>query len=809
MRDFRKTAEPSGQARTAKGRKLIFVVQKHAASRLHWDFRLEWQGTLRSWAVPKGPSLDPSDRRLAVEVEDHPIAYAKFSGDIPKGQYGAGHVDIWDNGTWKPLEDFASGLKKGHLEFEMFGKKLRGRWHLVRTRLVGKQQQWLLMKGKDEHARPRREAPKLRSRRSTGASGNALPRTLRPQLATLVDKVPGDDGWVYELKYDGVRLLVRCDGEDIRAISRNGIDWTHRIGPVVTALAALKLEQTWLDGELIAIDERGRSDFSLLQHVMEQGRIGELQYCLFDILFDRGEDIRGLPLSERKVRLDAALAKLPARGPLRLADQIQSESAKLLTRVCNQHLEGLVAKRIESLYRGDRSPDWLKIKCHREQEFVVGGASYMPGRDTGTFSSLLVGVKTKQGLKYVGRVGSGFNAKARAEWHERAGELARKANPFDVLPEKRPGEIFHWMKPQLVIQVAFADWTQGGILRQPRYLGLRQDRDPKTVTREEPVPTEQVIGKASKPKRGKRKAATRPEAEDRGPMNVRLTHPDRILFPRDGITKLQLAEYFAAVGEAALPHYEDRPLSILRNTHGTQPFFQKHFLEKSSAGLRIVQIPNADKDPDFVVCDSVEGLLHLAQVGAVELHSWGARLPRPTHADRLTFDLDPGDGLPYAPLRDAALAVRKLMQDLGLESWVKTTGGKGLHVVVPLGRPLPDWDTAKQFARSVTLFMERLAPTMFTSRTGERNRKNKIFVDYLRNGFGATAVAAFSPRWRPGVGVSTPVSWDEIDEDIRGTVFNIHNVPARIAKQRKDPWKGYWDAKQTLTKSAIRKMAEK
>jgi bifunctional non-homologous end joining protein LigD len=844
-RDFKKTAEPTHQARGKAGKQLIFVVQKHAASRLHWDFRLEWQGTLRSWAVPKGPSLDPADRRLAVEVEDHPIAYATFEGDIPKGQYGGGHVDIWDNGTWQPIADFDKGLKKGHLEFEMFGKKLRGRWHLVRTRMVGKAQQWLLMKGKDEHARmaadadvidagladqPKRlpklvkpaappkpaarakAAPKPRSGKSRGVRGHALPATLKPQLATLVDKAPGDDGWVYELKYDGVRLLTRCDGADVRAISRNGIDWTHKIGPVAEALAKLELDGVWVDGELIVTDPNGRSDFSLLQHTLEQGRFEELQYCIFDLLYSRGEDLRGLPLSERKTRLDATFAKLPADGPLRLADQIHSDSNQLLARVCNQHLEGLVAKRIDSVYRGDRSPDWLKVKCHREQEFVVGGASFMPGRGTGTFSSLLVGVKSGKSLKYVGRVGGGFNADERAEWQQRAKKLELKHSPFDNLPEKRSGEIFHWMKPELVIQVAFADWTHGGILRQPRYLGMRQDRDPKTVVREEPAHTEDVVKTktgAGRGKQGKSSKAAKPAAADKGPRGARLTHPDRILFPHDGVTKLELAEYFAAVGDVALPHYQDRPLSILRNTHGTQPFFQKHFLDKSSAGLRIVQIPNADKDPDFVVCDSVEGLLHLAQVGAVELHSWGARMPRPTHADRLTLDLDPGAELPYPPLRDAALAIRKLLEDLGLESWVKTTGGKGLHVVVPLTKPLPDWDTAKEFTRGITRFMERLAPTMFTSKTGEKNRKKKIFVDYLRNGFGATAVAAFSPRWRPGVGVSTPVSWDEIDDDIRGTHFNIHNVPARIAKQRKDPWAGYWKCTQSLTKSILTAMARK
>jgi bifunctional non-homologous end joining protein LigD len=837
-RNFRKTAEPSEKIRAgkARGKQLIFVIQKHAARRLHWDFRLEWGGTLRSWAVPKGPSLDPADKRLAVEVEDHPIAYAKFEGDIPQGQYGSGHVDIWDKGTWEPVGDVDKGLKKGHLEFAMHGGKLTGKWHLVRTRMQGKQQQWLLMKSHDEAARPggtadvidagdemlaappieekhhahKRATPrtartKTRDTRPARRKAGALPRSLKPMLATLVDSVPGDEGWVYELKYDGIRLLSRCDGKDVRCISRNGIDWTHKIGPIVSALADQDLDGAWLDGELIVTDPNGKSDFSLLQHMLEQRRLEELRYCVFDVLYLDGKDLRESPLSERKTRLDAALGKLPPKGPLRLADQIHSDSAQLLARVCNQHLEGLVAKRIDSPYVGDRSANWLKVKCHQEQEFVVGGAAFVPGRGTGTFSSLLVGVKSGKGLKYVGRVGGGFGAAERRDWHDRAGKLARKQSPFDNLPERRPGEVWKWMKPELVIQVAFQDWTHGGVLRQPRYLGLRQDKDPKTVLREEPAHTEDVVkSKNTKPGAGspKKRAESPRKAEDAtqvGPQ--KLTHPDRVLYPNDGVTKLQLAEYFAAVGDVAMPHYQDRPLSILRNAHGSQPFFQKHFLEKSSGGLRIVRIPNADKDPDFVVCDSVEGLLHLAQVGAVELHSWGAVIPKPTHADRLTFDLDPGAGLPYAPIREAAVAVRKLLQDRGLESWVKTTGGKGLHVVAPLTKPLPDWDTAKEFALGITRFMEKLAPTMFTSKTGEKNRKNKIFIDYLRNGFGATAVAAYSPRWRPGVGVSTPVSWDEIDEDIRGTHFNIHNVPDRVAKQRKDPWANYWKTTQTLKKS--------
>ncbi len=843
-RDFRKTAEPmheSRAARPAKAKALIFVVQKHAARRLHWDFRLQWEGTLRSWAVPKGPSLDPAVKRLAVEVEDHPIAYAKFEGDIPKGEYGGGHVDIWDRGTWQPVEDFAKGLKKGHLSFELSGRKLRGRWHLVRTRMQGKQPQWLLMKSGDAEARvgadadvidagqaddPKRllrrpaakralaraqaaDIPKPRTTKSTGTRGSALPASIKPMLATLVDAVPGDAGWVYELKYDGVRLLSRCEADDVRCISRNGLDWTNKVPPIVEALAKLRLAGAWVDGELIVTDPNGRSDFSLLQHILEQRRLDELKLCVFDLLYYNGQDLRDLPLSQRKAKLDAAFAKLPADGVIRLADQIHSDSAGMLARVCNQHLEGLIAKKVDSPYRGARSPDWLKIKCHREQEFVVGGAAFLPGRGTGTFSSLLVGVKSGKGLRYAGRVGGGFSAAERAEWRARVQQLETKQSPFDRLPEKRSGEIWHWMKPRLVIQVAFADWTQDGILRQPRYLGIRQDRDPKTVVREEPAHTSDVVksgaGSGKSGKSGKRAR----KSSDTEIAGTRLTHPERVLFPHDGITKQQLAEYFAAVGKTAMPHYQDRPLSILRNTHGAQPFFQKHFLEQSSAGLRVVKIPNADKDPDFVVCDAPEGLLHLAQVGAVELHSWGAVMPRPTHADRLTFDLDPGAGLAYPPLRDAALAIRKLMQDLGLDSWVKTTGGKGLHVVVPLTKPLPDWDTAKEFTRNVTRFMERLAPTLFTSKTGEKNRKQKIFVDYLRNGFGATAVAAYSPRWRPGVGVSTPVAWDEIDQDIRGTHFNIHNVPDRVAKQRKDPWHGYWKATQALTRAMIQEMAKK
>lgn len=848
-RDFTKTAEPAGKSLAARGKQRIFVVQKHAARRLHWDFRLEWEGTLRSWAVPNGPSLDPEDKRLAVEVEDHPIAYASFEGDIPKGQYGGGHVDIWDNGTWQPVGDFAKGLKKGHLEFEMFGKKLAGRWHLVRTRMQGKQPNWLLMKSHDAAARPgadadtidagaatgreltvvapiaekhgRRKAvasataPKPRSRKSKGARGKALPATLKPQLATLVDEVPGDDGWVYELKYDGIRLLCRVDGDEVRCISRNGLDWTKKVAPIVDALASLGLDGAWLDGELIVTDPNGRSDFSLLQHTLEQKRLDELQFCIFDALYLDGEDLRGEPLTERKARIDAALAELPHDGPLRLADQIHSNSAQMMARVCNQHLEGLIAKRFDSVYKGDRSPDWLKIKCRREQEFVVGGASYIESRGTGEWSSLLVGVKGRDRVKYCGRVGGGFSAAERRDWQKRIDKFAQKESPFDRQPEKRSGEKWIWMKPELVIQVAFQDWTVDGILRQPRYLGVREDRDPNTVVREEPAHTDSVVqktgaGSAKRQKPSRRKAqpaakVTRatPKGGDVLVGRQRLTHPDRVLYPQDGITKLQLAEYFAAVGEIAMPHYRDRPLSILRNTHGSQPFFQKHFLEESAAGLKVVKIPNADKDPDFVVCQSPEGLLHLVQVGAVELHSWGAVIPKPTLADRLTFDLDPGADLPYAQIREAALVVRKLLQEHGLESWVKTTGGKGLHVVAPLTKPLPDWDAAKEFARSVTVFMEKLAPTMFTSKTGEKNRKNKIFIDYLRNGFGATAVAAFSPRWRPGVGVSTPVAWDEIDDDIRGTHFDIHNVPDRIAKQRKDPWAAYWKATQKLPKEPL------
>jgi bifunctional non-homologous end joining protein LigD len=648
-----------------------------------------------------------------------------------------------------------------------------------------------------------------RRARAKRTPGKAAPASMRAQLATLVDRVPGNDGWAYELKYDGVRLLCRCDGAKVRCFSRNGIEWTHKVPPIVDALMALRLPGAWIDGELIATDAAGRSDFSLLQHVLEQKRLSELSYCAFDLTWFDGEDLRRQPLARRKATLATAFAKLPAKSPLRLSAQLHGDSAQLLARTCARNLEGLIAKRVDSTYSGTRSPDWLKIKCHREQEFVVGGAAFLPGRGTGTFSSLLVGTKAGSRLKYAGRVGGGLSTDERAAWRARMRKYESKTSPFDRHPDKRAGEIWHWMKPRFVIQVAFQDWTQDGILRQPRYLGLREDKDPASVKREVPAPTEEVVKKKPAARSSKRNQMPTAAIGNVAVGSQKLTHPDRVLYPQDGITKLELAEYFAAIGETAMPHYRNRPLSILRNAHGASPFFQKHFLDASGAGLEVVQIPNADKDPDFVVCDSIEGLLHLAQIGAVELHSWGSVMPRPTHADRLTFDLDPGADLPYPPLRDATLAVRKLLADLGLESWVKTTGGKGLHVVVPLTKPLPDWDAAKAFATAVTKFMERLAPAMFTSKTGERNRKNKIFIDYLRNAFGATAVAAYSPRWRKGVGVSTPVAWDEIDDDIRGDHFNIRNVAARVAKQRKDPWAGYWKRTQSLGKSMLNQLDRK
>jgi bifunctional non-homologous end joining protein LigD len=894
-RDFAKTPEPAPDAGAKAGDRPVFVVQRHEATRLHYDFRLEWGGVLKSWAVPRGPSHDPAVKRLAVQTEDHPLGYATFEGDIPKGEYGGGHVDVWDHGTWQPEGDPERAWKAGRLTFTLDGGRLHGRWHLVRTRGGKGAQQWLLMKSRDEYAvdgddaesdraagataarrgphdagaprtgrraapKPRRRPPADRSRSSpaadAGPSGAArakrarptrnLPDFVEPQLATLATAAPAGTDWWYELKLDGYRILARVDGTDVRLMTRNRQDWTAKMPRLRDALASLGLRGTWLDGELIAPDDAGRASFQKLQQTLGADDAA-LQYWIFDAPFLGGEDLRATPLRERKARLEAAL-RGHDDGMLRYSRHLEGVPAELWSNACELGFEGLILKDPDARYSAGRTASWLKLKCRSEQEFVIGGYSVLAdGRPD--VSNIILGYYDGDELRFAGKVGTGFSLADARALKARFARARRPSSPFAERVPVRGHETVTWLEPVNVAQVAFAGWTADAHVRAPVFLGLREDKEAKAVKRET---AKAVAGRAStgparraskapvrratsagakdtaaqdttRPesgtrarstgKRGAAAVATRKAAGAKGAAprpaasDARLTHPDRVLYPDDGVTKRELADYFSKVAPRLLPHLANRPLSVLRATDGDRPFFQKHQTGDPPPGIETVCIDvGSGGRRDYFVCADERGLASLAQLGAVELHTWGSVRPQPLRPDRLTFDLDPDPALDWRTVADAALVVRALLQDLGLESFCKTTGGKGLHVVAPLTGRRTDWDTARAWARTVADFVARGLPDRFTSTSGARNREGKIFVDYLRNYVGATAVAAWSPRLRAGVPVSMPIAWREVEgrEDLRGTRFSLRGL--MTGKLPHDAWAKYSDVVQVLDPKALAKL---
>jgi bifunctional non-homologous end joining protein LigD len=864
-RHFDRTPEPAGVARESSQR-LEFVIQRHHARRLHYDFRLEWDGVLKSWAVPKGPSLDPAEKRLAVQVEDHPYEYRTFSGDIPAGEYGAGHVIIWDRGHWTPEGDVEASLRKGKLDFALEGERLQGRFTLVRLKDgAGGKANWLLIKRRDpfalEHANgpdvtelhtdplpgtePRRgstwtraagashppaKASRPRSAKPAPARGRskaaATPKFIAPQLATAVDAVPEGTNWITELKLDGYRIVTHVDADRVHCFTRSGHDWTGRMPQVAAALAAAGLRDAWLDGELVAVDERGVPQFQRLQQALDpKGAQQQPLLMVFDALRLFGADLRAKPQRERKRLLQQALAGLPPAGAVRLVDFVDGESAALREQACSQGFEGVILKDADAAYRSGRNRAWLKLKCRREQEFVIAGYTRTDaGRST--LTALLLAYHDDAGrLRFAGRAGTGFSEAQLGGLRRRLDALAVDAPPFDDPPRLRRSERPQWVRPELVAQVRFAEWTESGLLRQPLFLGVREDVGPSNVRREPdrivdargPVPRTRRA-EASRP----RKAAARttrsrtPEVKSskakpttgsataakvaRGP--VTLSNPQRVLYPADGVTKQQLASYYEAIAPVLWPHLKARPLSLVRATSGQgRVFFQRHIDGKNMPGLTPVTVPGSDEEPYFV-CSSLESIPLLAQIGAVELHTWGSRMPRPERADRMTFDLDPDPTLPWGQVREAATLVRELLDELGLRSLLKTSGGMGLHVVVPLVRG-PPLEVAAAFSRRVAEHLARLIPQRFSARRGAPNRKDKVYVDWQRNQFAATTVCAYSPRHRPGVPVSLPVDWDELGrKDIRGPVFNLRNVAARVA-ERGDAWADEPPLRQALTQRVI------
>jgi bifunctional non-homologous end joining protein LigD len=848
-RDFRKTSEPSGTRAKKRARGAPrFVVQKHAATRLHYDFRLEHAGVLLSWAVPKGPSLDPRERRLAVRVEDHPLDYAAFEGTIPEGEYGAGAVIVWDRGTWQPHGDPAEGLRRGKLEFELDGEKLHGRWTLVRMnadreRSNGAKQNWLLIKGRDEAARTGGEAeiverlPKsvgsgrtiddvergTRARRGAstkriakaagapswgrarvdvveGAVRAPLPKTIEPELATLVSDAPTGDEWLHEIKFDGFRILCRLDRGDVRLLTRRGNDWTSRFPSVAAAAKRLRAKEAFLDGEVVVLQPSGRSSFQDLQNSMNRGRDEDIAYCVFDLLHLDGFDLRGAALEARKRALETLLRGAPSA--LRFSSHTEGAGKETFREACRLALEGIVSKRRDRPYVGGRGTDWVKVRCEQRQELVIGGFTDPQGSRV-AFGALLLGVHDDEGrLRFAGKVGTGFDERTLRSVHRRLREIETLESPFANPPLGGRARGVHWVKPTLLAEIEFTEWTKDGSLRHPVFLGLRDDKPAKDVVREVPRTPREVGAKPRATARPKKSRAA--DSQEVVVAGVRLTHPGRVVYPEQGITKLELAQYYQEIARWILPHVSDRPLALVRcpEGRGGQCFYQKHLRDLASDAVRSVEIEEeSGRSGAYPVVDSVAGLVSLVQMGVLEIHPWGARADDLEHPDRVIFDLDPSADVSWERVVDGARLVHECLERLGLKSFVKTTGGKGLHVVAPLGGR-STWDELREFAREVAEIIVRSAPSLYTATMSKEKRRGRIFVDWFRNGRGATAVAAYSTRARPGAPVSTPLRWDELDH-VRGSdAFTVRTLPARLARWRpsatSNPWHGFAQARQLL-----------
>ena len=849
-RDFKATPEPPARKRKSGGQS--FVVQKHAARQLHYDFRLELDGVLLSWAVAKGPSLVPGEKRLAVHVEDHPLDYGGFEGTIPAGQYGAGSVMVWDRGEWEPEGDPRKGMAKGHLDFTLRGEKLSGRWHLVRMRARRgeKAENWLLIKSDDDAARtaqepdildaaprsvltrrtieaigsdqaspawttgkaaasaasahvrsPRRKlldafrdgareasAPPVKARavartalaqptkRSTRRSTAQQPQLafINPQLASLANRPPESDAYIHEVKFDGYRMQAGCEHGAVHLWTRRGLDWTDRFAVIAEALAAID-GRLQLDGEIVVEDRNGIADFAALQAALRDGDQTRLVFYAFDLLVQDGEDLTRKPLMERKRRLKQVIDAVPAGGPLRYSDHFEDNGALMLQHVCRLGAEGIVSKKRDSLYRGGRTTDWLKAKCANRQEFVVIG--FAPSTSTRkAVGSLVLGYYDAGKLIHAGRVGTGFSSRIATELHE---ELSHDRTTHPATTEPVPAEARRnvvWVAPRRVAEVEFRGWTGAGLLRQAAFKGLRDDKDPREIIRE---PTEGAVHR-----------------KDRS-SSVKLTHPDRLLWPEAGITKEGLADYYSDTWRWMDPHVTGRPLALVRCPTGIdQPcFFQKHGWKGMAAHVRLIADPQ-DKERILGI-DSFDGLMALVQASVLEIHPWGARSDDLERPDRLTFDLDPGEGVAWSDICAGAREVRARLKDAGLESFAKTSGGKGLHVVVPLS-PRSGWDDAKDFCHKIAQSMARDTPTLFTASMAKKERDGRIYVDYLRNGRGATAVAAYSPRARADAGVSTPLSWSELDSCGSGARFTLTNLHKRLDHLTRDPWQGFEKIRQAI-----------
>ena len=856
MRDFSHTAEPRGAAKDTKAAAggLPFVIQKHAATRLHYDFRLGWNGVLKSWAVAKGPSYVVADKRLAVQVEDHPMEYGGFEGTIPKGQYGGGTVMLWDTGTWEPVGDANEGFRTGRLKFILHGHKLKGHWTLVR--MGGKaakesKPNWLLIKEHDEYERSadapavvdeepdsvithrnldaigsasdhvwdsrtglaaderarsassKKKSTKKQSSISIpkGAKAESLPKFIAPQLAASAELPPVGKDWLHELKLDGYRMQARLENHKVQLLTRSGLDWTHRMRSLATSLEAIPATTALLDGEVIVLDERGISSFAALQAAFQEGAKHALHYYVFDLLHLDGHSLRQLPLIERKTLLGDLIEGLNDDA-IRLSEHVRDDQADIFDEICRHGAEGIVSKRAESQYVSGRNASWVKVKCGLRQEFVIGGFT-LPSKGGDGLGALLVGYYQDGKLIYAGRTGTGFTQKSQVQIRKRLESIRSDTNPFLAIgAAERRGAV--WVKPQLVGEVAFSTWTADNLVRQASFKGLREDKPATEVVREKAatgIPNARAASSAGK---GRAHTATSSKVLTSAAL-PRVTHPDKVVDRESALTKEQLVTYYAEVARHILPHISDRPLSIVRCPSGTAAkcFFQKHVkpgLPKGIGSVEIVDRKSGKPEP-YIILSDADVIPELGQLNVFELHPWGSPARDFEHPDRIIFDLDPDASIEWKRLGDTASEVRSRLKKLGLESFLKSTGGKGLHIVAPI-QCEHDWPTVKEFAHQFVLAMEADDPSLYITKMTKSARTGRIYLDYLRNERGATAVAPYSPRSRSGVPVSVPMDWSELRASAppRCLVAKFDEWRKRLSR---DPWVDLPETKQRLTQKAI------
>ncbi|MBT2767279.1 DNA ligase D [Stenotrophomonas sp. ISL-67] len=818
------TPEPDDARRGAAARRPIFVVQLHHASSRHYDFRLEADGVLKSWAVPKGPSLRVGEKRLAVEVEDHPLSYATFEGDIPEGHYGAGHVDVYDHGTWscegEPLEAIAAGK----LDFVLHGSRLKGGWKLVRTNMKGKQHQWLLIKRDDEEARDtdadalledvvpsKRQATKPAARRNADARWNKralaleharntpYPHAFKPQLTDHRDSAPNGDAWLHEIKWDGYRLLADVNDGVVALRSRNGLNWTGDFPEVVQAIEALPVTDLRLDGELVVLDAQGHSDFTALQKVIDGTARQPLRYVVFDMPGVAGVDISRSPLLARKALLKELLGDTP--GTLAYSEHVLDHGPAVFDASGQAGFEGIISKRVDAPYINARSPSWVKVKHENTDEFLVVGYTDPKGSRSG-FGSLLMATPDNGGLRYVGRVGTGFDDARLAAMHRQLKALDTDKAAVE-LPSHVPfkASSVHWVKATLVAEVAFRGWAKEGLLRQASFKRLREDKTAKDLGAAGAPPSAKARSRAKAADTAPAKAAkSRTSTTAAGTADgVNISHPERVVFAKAKLTKGDVADYYRQMARWILPEVARRPLSLLRCPDGVdkQCFFQKHHGTGLGDAVEAIPLEQKSGREDYLYIEDAEGLLQLVQMNTLELHPWGATVDDPEHPDRLVFDLDPGEGVTWIAIKAAARDVRDRLQELGLESFVRLSGGKGLHVVVPL-KPKADWAQAKDFCESFAQAMAEHAPDRYVATMSKAKRSGVIFIDWLRNARGATSVCSWSLRARPSAGVAVPLRWEELGRITAADAFPLPKALQRAGKLKQDPWEGIDQIKQVL-----------